>query len=122
MNKYNKVIGNFGEEKATKYLKKHGYAILERQYNIRGGEIDIIAQKGEYIVFIEVKTRSDKEYGSGAEAVTYTKQQRILKTAQVYMLGKENYSARFDVIVIDGYLKGEKFIFENLEHIENAFC
>ena len=55
MEKYNKSIGGAGEEAAAKYLRRKGYKILERNYHIRGGELDIIAQKDGYIVFVEVE-------------------------------------------------------------------
>lgn len=122
MEKYNKTIGKAGEATAIKYLKKNKYRILEENYSTKLGEIDIIAQKDDYIVFIEVKTRSSDDYGGGAAAVTYTKQQHIIKSAQFYLLcSKNDCSARFDVIVIDGHMKKNKFICDGLNHIENAF-
>ncbi len=122
MEKYKKTFGNLGEEIAVKYLKKNRYIILERNFNVHGGEIDIIAKKGNYVIFVEVKTRSTNDFGGGLEAVNYTKQQRMLKAAQIYLmkLGAD-VPARFDVIVINGYMKGEKFKKEKVEHIENAF-
>ena len=121
MEKYKKSVGNAGEDAAVKYLKRKRYIILDRNFNIHGGEIDIIAKKGDYVVFIEVKTRSSDEYGSGAEAVNHTKQQRIIKAAQVYMLKLGNVSARFDVVVVNGKINVEKFKVEKIDHIENAF-
>lgn len=121
MEKYNKVLGNCGEDAAVKFLKKNGYSILERNFNIRGGEIDIIARKGDYVVFVEVKTRSNDDYGGGISAITYAKQQHLIKTAQTYLLGKDDCSARFDVIVVNGCMVGKKFKAESIEHIENAF-
>lgn len=121
MEKYNKVLGNCGEDAAVKFLKKNGYSILERNFNIRGGEIDIIAQKGDYVVFVEVKTRSTDDYGGGLNAITYAKQQHLIKTAQTYLLTRGECSARFDVIVVNGHMDGKKFKMSSIEHIENAF-
>lgn len=121
MEKYNKVLGNCGEDAAAKYLKKNKYTILERNFFIRGGEIDIIAQKGDYVIFAEVKTRTNDDYGGGLSAVTYAKQQHLIKAAQMYLMDKGDCSARFDVIVVKGCMKGNKFVLENIEHIENAF-
>ncbi len=121
MEKYKKTFGNIGENIAVKYLKRNKYIILERNFNVHGGEIDIIAKKGDYVIFVEVKTRSNDDYGGGLEAVNYTKQQRMIKAAQVYMLRLGDVPVRFDVIVVNGFLKGEKFVKENIEHIENAF-
>ena len=121
MEKYKKVIGNFGEDAAVKYLKKKSYIILERNFNIHGGEIDIIAKKDGFIVFVEVKTRSNDDYGGGLEAVNYTKQQRMTKAAQIYLMKHGDIPARFDVVVVNGHMDGKKFKKEKIEHIENAF-
>lgn len=121
MEKYNKTIGNCGEESASKYLKKNKYKIIERNFNIRGGEIDIIAQKGECLVFVEVKTRSAVDYGTPAESVTYHKRQRIIKAANVFLQRFGNSYTRFDVIEVYGSMCGEKFKLSEINHIENAF-
>ena len=121
MEKYKKTFGNLGEDAAVKYLKKNRYIILERNFNVHGGEIDIIAKKGDYVIFVEVKTRSSEEYGSGLEAVNYTKQQRIKKAAQVYLMRLGDVPARFDVVAVNGFMDGKKFKTEEIEHIENAF-
>ena len=121
MEKYKKTIGNLGEDEAVKYLKTNKYIILERNFNVHGGEIDIIAKKGDYVIFVEVKTRSTDEYGGGAEAVNYTKQQRLIRAAKVYMLKLGDVPVRFDVVVVNGFMKGKKFVKETIEHIENAF-
>lgn len=121
MEKYKKTFGNLGEDAAVKYLKKKRYIILERNFNVHGGEIDIIAKKGDYVIFVEVKTRSGEEYGSGLEAVNYTKQQRMKKAAQVYLMRLGDVPARFDVVAVNGFMDGKKFKTEEIEHIENAF-
>ena len=121
MEKYKKTIGNLGEDAAVKYLKRKRYIILERNFNVHGGEIDIIAKKGDYVIFVEVKTRSGEEYGSGLEAVNYTKQQRMKKAAQVYLMRLGDVPARFDVVAVNGFMDGKKFKTEEIEHIENAF-
>ena len=115
MEKYKKTFGNLGEDAAVKYLKKKKYIILERNFNVQGGEIDIIAKKGDYVIFVEVKTRSGDEYGSGAEAVNYTKQQRMIKAAQVYLLRLGDVPAQFDVVVVNGFMDGKKFKTEEIE-------
>ena len=68
-NFYKKLLGRAGEIKAAEYLKKNGYKIAEKNYRTHIGEIDIIAEKDGVTVFIEVKTRTDDEFGCGAEAV-----------------------------------------------------
>lgn len=117
MNK--KEIGTVGEKFAARYLQDQGYKIIDRNYHSRFGEIDIITTKEKYIVFIEVKTRSERAMVSGFEAVGIKKQIRIIKTALLY-LGKNNIDLqpRFDVIeIITSEVKNVK----KLKHLENAF-
>ncbi len=98
-----KQTGNYGEELACEYLKKHGYKILERNYLIRGGEIDIVAQDGGYLVFVEVKARWSHEYGLPSESMTPWKIKAMLKTAKFYLnrvnWGDKGY--RLDFISLD---------------------
>ncbi|NLY08961.1 MAG: YraN family protein [Tissierellia bacterium] len=113
----NKRKGNYGESLACAELSSKGYRILERNYQKVIGEIDIVALEGMTLVFIEVKTRKDDKYGQGAEAVTNSKQQKIIKTAMHYILEKgfEGLQCRFDVIEIT------LMPFPAIRHIENAF-
>ncbi len=98
-----KITGNYGEDLACEYLRKQGYKILERNYRIRGGEIDIVAMDGETLVFVEVKARWSHEYGLPAESVTAWKIKYLVKTAQFYVLkiGWGNKEYRLDFISID---------------------
>ncbi|MBI2196587.1 YraN family protein [Candidatus Daviesbacteria bacterium] len=95
--------GNYGEKIAYKYLQKLGYKILERNYRIRGGEIDIVAKDGETLVFAEVKTRWSHEYGLPAESMTPWKIKYLLKTAMFYVQkinwGDREY--RLDFVSVD---------------------
>ena len=113
----NKQKGDIGEALAAKILLKKGYVILDRNYRLRTGEIDIIAKRSGYIVFVEVKYRQNTYKGSPAEAVDFRKQQKIISTAKCYIQRNNLYDAdfRFDVIEIIG---GEKPLYR---HIENAF-
>ena len=80
-----------------------GYKILERNYRIRGGEIDIIARDGEYICFVEVKLRKNNNYGTPGEFITYKKREKLIKTATLYAQRKhlENAPMRFDAVLIN---------------------
>ena len=79
-------IGREGEEKVAEYLRRHGYIILRRNWrNSRYGEIDIIAENRENIVFVEVKTRTNISVVSGLEAVDAKKMHRIKSAAEVFM-------------------------------------
>lgn len=98
-----KATGNYGESLACEYLKKLGYKILERNYLIRGGEIDIVAKDGQELVFVEVKTRYSHEFGLPVESITPWKIKALLKTAQFYIL-KSNWGERpyrLDMISVD---------------------
>ena len=79
------ITGNKGEDLACEYLKSQGYEILERNYRIRGGEMDIVAKEGGYLVFIEVKTRWSHKYGLPSESMTVWKIRHLLKTAKFYL-------------------------------------
>ena len=83
---HKKLLGAKGEKLAVKYLKKQGCKILERNYRTPFGEADIIAQYGEEIAFIEVKTRESLRYGTPAEAVGVNKQRRYRKIAEFYWM------------------------------------
>lgn len=112
-------IGKIYEELASDYLINNNYKILAKNYQKRSGEIDIIAQKNDIISFVEVKYRSTSTFYSPREAVTFSKQQKIIKTAEYYIFenfskNNCNYNYKFDIIEIVGK---EKLI----NHIENAF-
>ena len=81
------ILGKLGEDLACAELERRGYAILERRYRTRFGEIDIVARDGETTVFVEVKTRVGEQFGGGAEAVTAWKQRRITQMAVDYLAG-----------------------------------
>ncbi len=100
---YRKNLGRAGENFAANYLENLGYKILARNYNVRYvGELDIVAQIDDTIVFVEVKTRSNDHFGTPAEAVTKTKQKKIYNTAEVFQQRKEIFDqpCRFDVIEV----------------------
>jgi putative endonuclease len=115
-----KDVGTHGEFAAIEYLKKIGYEIIERNFRSKYGEIDIIAKDGDYITFIEVKSRYCKLYGTPSESVTYNKQLKLYKTAQYYIMKNKLHNSffRFDVIEIL-FLHENNNINVNL--IKNAF-
>ena len=98
----NKEKGNYGENLAVKMLKKRGYKIIERNYKNLIGEIDIIAEDGEYTVFVEVKFRSDISKGRPVEAVDYRKQKKIVLVAKEYISSHKIWGRnfRFDVVEV----------------------
>nr|WP_320146045.1 YraN family protein [uncultured Anaeromusa sp.] len=112
------AFGLSGEEYAARWLLKQGYAVLERRFRCPMGEIDIIAKQGNVIVFVEVKARHHAGYGSPAEAVTWGKQRKLLRTAQLWLLqkGLTEAACRMDVIEV---LQQEEDPL--IHHIPNAF-
>ena len=79
--------GNIGEDAVCGFLVRHGYEIIKRNFTVRGGEIDIIAEKADIIAFVEVKTRTIGSMTSAEEAVDPVKQRRIVQTAQAFCMG-----------------------------------
>lgn len=113
--------GRAGEEYARDMLLRRGFEILEMNYHTRYGEIDIIARDGDYIVFVEVKTRAQGGLYPPSMAVTPAKRKKIIASAYIYMQENETpLQPRFDVI---GVLTAGKsgFTVTGFEHYENAF-
>ncbi|MGV8980282.1 YraN family protein [Clostridium sp.] len=120
MKAFNKDIGALGEQISENYLKNLGYKILEMNFKCKCGEIDIIALNKDYICFIEVKTRYGTKYGIPAESVFFSKQKKIYKTAEVYILYKNiiNFNFRFDVMEVTLNSENNDFL---INHIQDAF-
>ena len=113
-----KALGNKGEAFAAEYYKKIGYGITAQNYCCRGGEIDIIAENEEYIIFVEVKTRSSNSLYSPAEAVDMKKQKRLTIAAMKYLSENESEKQpQFDVFEV--YAQNERIY--KVNRIENAF-
>ena len=121
----NRRIGSFTEAAAVSYLSKNGYTILKKNYRFsRYGEVDIIAEKDDYVCFIEVKSRKNDAFGTPAEAVTQYKKNKIAFIAGQYLAVNKipEKTARFDVIEI--YLTHSEdgiYNIKSINHIENAF-
>ena len=109
-----KQTGRAGEDTACRYLAGKGYTILDRNYTVRYGELDIIARRADTVVFIEVKTRHSASYARACEAVSKSKQRKLIAAASIW-LAESGYDGdtRFDVIEV--YSDG------TVEHIEHAF-
>ena len=96
-------LGIVGEELAAAALAARGYAILERRYSTERGEIDIIAEDGHTLVFVEVRARATKEFGRAAESITIAKQRQVARMAMEYLSRHQivDRPCRFDVVAID---------------------
>ncbi len=114
-----KEVGAIGEKLAADYLKKRGYKIIQRNYRCREGEIDIIAQKGEFLVFVEVRTKKNTAFGTPEESVTLSKREKLISLADAYLqtLRNQPSSWRIDVVAVE--LTPDNRV-SRLEHIENA--
>ena len=105
-----------GENFTKDYLERLGYKILQRNYHSKYGEIDIIAKKEEYLVFVEVKTRKESTLVPVSESISLAKMRRVVKTALCYMQDIETeLQPRFDVSLIEYGLT------TNINYIESAF-
>jgi len=110
-------LGKLGEELAVEFLQKEGYEILETNWVFQKAEIDIIAQKDDILVAIEVKTRSSVEFGLPQEFVKPKKIQLLVKAINEYIISNDfDVNVRFDVISI--YKNGKSF---EIEHLIDAF-
>jgi putative endonuclease len=115
-NTNNVALGRAGEKLAEEYLSQNGYLILARRYRTVSGEIDLVAELGEILAFVEVKTRRSTRFGLPGEAVTKRKQRAIIAAAQHYLAENEltDRAVRFDVIEV--YARDHRIC-----HIADAF-
>ena len=104
------ALGRTGEDLAVAEIERLGYAVLDRRYRTRHGEIDIVAEEGDTVVFIKVKARATAERGTAAEAVTARKQRRVIAMALDYLSRRHltHRRCRFDVVAIDGDGEGRR--------------
>lgn len=110
-------IGKQGEDLVEKYLIKKGYKILDRNFSCKRGEIDIIAFYKKQIIFIEIKSRTNKKYGLPSEAVNKRKLEKIYKTAEYYLYCRnlENENIRIDVIEV--YINEKRYYINHLKQV-----
>ena len=126
MSKFNKCIGFYGEDLASSYLKSKGYYILDKNFKNKYGEIDLICRHDGLIIFVEVKSRYNYNYGLPCEAVTYSKQRQIINLCKFYLLTRKlfDYNCRlmllkFTLIKIMNliYYNTPKMLFEAINKI-----
>jgi putative endonuclease len=97
------AIGDAGEDAALSYLSERGLKLVERNFRCKGGEIDLIMQDRDVLVFVEVRARANTTHGGAAASITARKQARLILAAQVFLQGRrEPPPCRFDVVAIDG--------------------
>jgi putative endonuclease len=112
-------LGRKGEELARQLLQEKGYRVLESNYRCAAGEMDIIARDGDYVAFVEVRTRRGQEFGTPEESVTPAKKARLIRVAQSYLQERdlENMDWRIDLVAIEMDERGQML---RLEIIPNA--
>ncbi len=114
-----KELGQWGEKLAAEYLQNLGYKLLEKNWRCRRGEIDLILQAGQVLVFTEVKTRQGRAYGTPEEGVTPAKARKLLQLAQYYLLEKDldDIEWRIDLVAVEVNQDGRLV---RCDHIPNA--
>ena len=112
-------VGKLGEKAARKFLKKRGYRIRETGFRCHHGEIDIIAQRKDYLVFVEVRTKSNLDFGTPEESITQSKKKKLIALALTYTSTHQDLPSlwRIDVVAIELDDKGKT---KRIELIENA--
>ena len=103
-----KALGEMGERWAREYLERNGYRILETNFRCREGEIDIVAQHEDCLVFVEVRTKTGSRFGTPEESVTAAKQEKLVSLAMSYLQTHDNLTSewRIDVVAIEVSPKG----------------
>lgn len=115
-------VGKDGEKRVAQFLRRRGFSVIKRNYQCRYGEIDIIAENKEYILFVEVKTRKENALISGVDALNGKKRQRISLAAQDYITKTLcEKQPRFDVAEVTVSEKADGNVGFSLKYFENAF-
>lgn len=109
------TIGNIAEQVAATFLQKKGLTLVERNFRCAYGEIDLVMRDGKTLVFVEVRLRSNTNFGGAAMSITRSKQQKLTRTAERYLQMHGNFSCRFDAILMQSTDP------EAVEWIQNAF-
>lgn len=116
-----RALGQWGEEQVAAELRRKGWTVVARNFRCRMGELDIIAENGQFLAFVEVKLRKDDRFGSACEAVTPAKQRKLRTTAQFYLMGHPTrLQPRFDVAEVYAP-QGVRTEKPDIYYIENAF-
>ena len=109
------TTGASAEALAATFLTRQGLRVLERNWRVRGGEIDLICVDRDCLVFVEVRLRRHGGFGGAGASITSAKQRRLILAARLYLAGKREQPCRFDAVLLDG------LEIANIEWIKNAF-
>jgi putative endonuclease len=114
-----KALGSDGEARAVMHLEKLGYQVRDRNVSMRGGELDVVAEKGELLVFVEVRMRSTAIFGDPSDTISFAKRRKVVRAAILYLQRHRLWGrreVRFDVITVVG--RGQN---ASVEHLPGAF-
>ena len=117
--KVRKELGDWGERLAADYLRRQGYIIRDTKFRCPVGEIDIVAEKGQYLVFVEVRTKRGQAFGTPEESVTLSKAEKLVELAHTYLQTHDGLPPfwRIDVVAVELTSRGR---LSRVELIENA--
>src|SRR4051812_36671480 len=109
-----RALGAQAESRVAEFLRQKGYRVVDRNWTCRGGEIDLVCEHGDTLVFVEVRARTDDAHGTPLESVVDGKRRRLVRAAEIYLHQKKLWdrACRFDVVAISG---------DAIEHVEDAF-
>ena len=112
------IVGNHAENLALKYLQKNHLNLIESNFSCRYGEIDLVMQDSDYLVFVEVRHRKSQRFGGALASVDARKQNKLRRTAEYYLIRhkKTDCPCRFDILCVDGNLSAPTY-----DWIHNAF-
>jgi putative endonuclease len=115
---WRRARGDLAEDAALAYFEENGYRVVERNYRCRHGELDLVVERGPLMCFVEVRMRSRGLWGDPASTITFSKQRKVVRSAQHFLMTRRirDRALRFDVISVLG--TGAE---ATLEHIPNAF-
>ncbi|MBO5364261.1 MAG: YraN family protein [Clostridia bacterium] len=120
MSRYKKDLGDFGEKVAESFYRDHGYRILCKNYSVSSGELDLIVESDNCLVFVEVKTRRNLNYGYPAEAITQKKLLHMKRAAEEYLLRNPyEKEIRFDAVEVLAVIVDGVPQLESINHIPN---
>lgn len=121
MKQFNRQKGGEGEEIAAKYLRKRGYQILEQNYSVKFGEIDLVVSQNNILIFVEVKLKTTDDFGTPEEMIGKAKLSQVERMAQLYLMQNPQIEEMFDSFRIDAVcIVGSKNNVERIKHYENV--
>lgn len=117
---HKKRLGDWGETEARRYLEAKAYVFIERNFRVPEGEIDLVMQDGDIVVFIEVKTRTSESFGTPEESVSRAKRKRLMRAAWAFLQERERIDDtwRIDVVAIEA---SPNWTIQRLDHYQSAF-